>query len=162
MTKRRIALTGSTAFLHGVELEPLAFQFDHDVSLHGIKRLNLNGCNIHRQWVGLDFLGRTALATPVSWFRRISFNGQIDTRLRLRVEAIDRQFLERDFPGDDSGNLYRGEGRANLDYRGEDFGPYRQHYAKITNEEEDETLRHQRRLRRCLGYRRSEGDCGLR
>jgi len=120
--------------------DPLSYrvQFDHDSSLHGIKRLNMNGCNAWRQWTGLDFLRRVNMPTPRTWFRRLNFNGTDDTQWHLRVEAIDRLFLERTHPGDDDGNLYRGIGQANLDYRGEDFGPYRNNYEKHSNEEEDD------------------------
>lgn len=133
---RGIRLRGNSAR----SCNPLSYriQFDHDVDFDGIKRLNLNGCNANRQWAGLDFLRRTGIPTPRNWFRAVSFNGQVDSRLRLRVESVDAQFLEKSLPGDDDGNLYRGEGQANLDYRGEDFGDYRRHYAKVTNEEEDD------------------------
>jgi hypothetical protein len=113
-------------------------QFDHDVDLHGIKRLNLNGCNSFRQWIGLDFLRRTGMPAPAAWFRRVSLNGQLESDWHLRVEVIDRQFLESHLPGDDDGNLYRGINQANLDYRGEDAGRYRPHYGKVTNEREDD------------------------
>jgi hypothetical protein len=119
---------------------PLSYrlQFDHDVSLHGIKRVNMNGCNSFRQWLGLDFLWRTGVPAPQSWFRRLSFNGQLEGNWHLRVEAIDGDFLERALAGDADGNLYRGRGQANLDYRGGDFNDYRSDYRKDTNEEEND------------------------
>ncbi len=115
---------------------PLSYrvQFDHDVDFHGIKRLNLNGCATGRQWIGLDLLRRTGIPTPRAWFRRLSINGDLQSGWFLRVETIDDAFLEHTMPGDDSGNLYRGRSQANLDYRGEEFGPYRPHYSKVTNE----------------------------
>ena len=115
---------------------PLSYriQFDHDTDFHGIKRLNINGCAAYRQWIGLDFLRRTDVPTPLAWFRRLSFNGQLENGWYLRVEAIDDSFLERSFPGDADGNLYRGMGNADLDYRGPTAEPYRPHYEKVTNE----------------------------
>ncbi len=120
--------------------DPLSYriQFDHDRSFHGIKRLNLNGCNRQRQWIGLDFLRRTGVPTPQSWFRVLSLNGERETRAHLRVEAIDDSFLTRTMPFDDDGNLYRGVSRANFDYRGEDPDDYRQHFQKRTNEALDD------------------------
>jgi hypothetical protein len=118
--------------------DPLSYrvQFDHDTDFHGIKRLDLNGCNTQRQWIGLDFLSRTGIATPQAWFRKLSLNGVFEPGIHLRVEAIDDQFLERVFPdADQGGNLYRGVNRANLDYRGQDFAPYQGDYEKHTNEE---------------------------
>jgi hypothetical protein len=119
---------------------PLSYriEFSHDRDFHGIKRVNLNGCNADRQWLGLDLLRRSGVATPVTWFRQMAFNGQVSPDLRLRVEMVDEQFLERHFPGDDQGNLYRGVGRANLDYLGESFGAYRPDYPKASNEEADD------------------------
>lgn len=119
---------------------PVSFriQFDHDRSFHGIKRLNLNGCEAQRQWIGLDFLRHVGMFTPHSWFRRVSINGERQATMHLRVEAIDDEFLERVEPNDNDGNLYRGESRANLDYRGVNFAPYRAHYLKRTNEGEDD------------------------
>ena len=116
---------------------PLSYrvQFDHDNDFEGIKRLNINGCNAAQQWSGLDFLTRAGIATPLYWLRSLSFNGQVESGLRLRVESIDQEFLERVYPTDATGNLYRGVGQANLDYRGEDFGNYTNHYQKETNEE---------------------------
>ena len=85
----------------------------------------MNGCSAFRQWIGLDFLRRTGIATPRTWFRRLVLNGVAQDGWHLRVETIDDSFLERTSAGDADGNLYRGMGQANLDYRGDDFGDYR-------------------------------------
>ncbi len=120
--------------------DPLSYrvQFDHDRDFEGAKRLNINGCSVERQWLGLDFLSRTGIATPHGWFRRLAFNGDVHPDPYIRVEAIDRQFLERALSDDDDGNLYRGRGRADLDYRGEEFDPYRPHYEKRTHVASDD------------------------
>jgi len=119
---------------------PLSYriQLDHDHSLDGIKRININGCNVQRQWIGLDFLRRTGIPTPDGWLRRLSINGSVQPDVYLRVEAIDDQFLDRTLDPDDDGNLYRGIGQANLDYRGDNFDRYRGNYDKRTNEESDD------------------------
>ncbi|MEM7230533.1 MAG: lamin tail domain-containing protein [Planctomycetota bacterium] len=120
--------------------DPLSYrvQFDHDLEFEGRQRININGCNAFRQWIGLDVLQRSGLPTPFSYLRRISFNGSLEGGYRIRVEAADEQFLERAIPDDSDGNLYRGESRANLDYRGESFDRYRNNYLKVTNEFEDD------------------------
>jgi spore coat protein CotH len=119
---------------------PLSYriQFDHDRSLDGIKRININGCNVQRQWIGLDFLRRTGIPTPQGWLRRLSINGSVQPDIYLRVETVDDAFLERTLAPDDNGNLYRGLSQANLDYRGDDFDRYRGNYDKRTNEELDD------------------------
>ena len=133
---RGIRLRGSSAR----NCNPLSYriQFDHDSDFHGVKRINMNGCNADQQWLGLDFLRRTGTATPLAWFRRLSFNRELDPGWHLRVEVIRQTFLERVFPNDNDGNLYRGIGQANLDYRGEDAGRYRGDYRKDTNRDEDD------------------------
>jgi hypothetical protein len=108
-------------------------QFDHDVDFHGTKRLNLNGCNVSRQWLGLDSLRRMGIPAPLAWFRRLSLNGRLELDWHLRVEAIDDAFIERAFPGDDQGNLYRCINHADLQYRGDDSIGYRTRYHKVTN-----------------------------
>lgn len=116
--------------------DPLSYrvQFDHDVSLDGMKDLNLNGCNVHRQWIGLDFLSRTGLPTPQSWLRTVALNGSVFPDLFLRVEAIEEEFLERTLPpGTEGGNLYRGVSQANLDYRGDSQSLYEPDYEKHSN-----------------------------
>ena len=133
---RGIRLRGSSAR----SCNPLSYriQFDHDSDFHGIKRINMNGCNADQQWLGLDFLRRTGTATPLAWFRRLSFNRELDPGWHLRVEVIRQDFLERVFPGDSDGNLYRGIGQANLDYRGENADRYRGNYRKDTNRDADD------------------------
>ena len=130
---RGIRLRGQSAR----SCNPLSYrlQLDHDTSFHGLKRLNLNGCNSWRQWIGYDFFRRVGMESPETWFRRLSFNGDVESQWHLRVEPIKSPFLERVFPGDADGNLYRGVSNADLDYRGEDFGNYRGSYRKETNEE---------------------------
>ena len=133
---RGIRLRGSSAR----SCNPLSYriQFDHDSDFHGIKRINMNGCNADQQWLGLDFLRRTGTATPLAWFRRLSFNRELDPGWHLRVEVIRQDFLERVFPNDSDGNLYRGIGQANLDFRGENADRYRDNYRKDTNRDEDD------------------------
>ena len=120
--------------------DPLSYrlQFSHDRDFHGIKRLNLNGCNSWRQWIGFDLLRRSGIHTVATWFRKLAFSGRVETGWHLRIERLDGQFLERAMPDDADGNLYRGVSQANLDYRGETFGPYVGDYRKETNEEEND------------------------
>jgi hypothetical protein len=133
--RRGIRYRGSSAR----SCDPLSYriQFDHDVDLDGIQRLNVNGCATHRQWIGLDFLSQSGIPTPLSFFRRLSLNGAAEEDIFLRLEAVDEQFIERVLPEEDEGgNLYRGVDQANLDYRGEGFSSYRSDYEKHSNEDE--------------------------
>ena len=58
-----------------------------------------------RQRVGLDFFRRAGLIAPASSFRQLVLNASSEG-IYLRVESVDRQFLERYFPEDDGGNLF--------------------------------------------------------
>ncbi|MBN1421324.1 MAG: lamin tail domain-containing protein, partial [Planctomycetes bacterium] len=109
-------------------------EFSHDRPFIGMKRLNLNAWSIERQWYAADIMTRAGIPTPTSWFRELTINGQ-PQGLLLRVEAVDGQFLEEHFPGDDDGNLYRGYDQARFDYRGTDPTDYEDDYQKKTHEE---------------------------
>ena len=132
---RGIRLRGNSA--RRCDPRSYRLQFDHDIDFEGRKRININGCNVERQFLGLDTLRRSNIPTPRAYYRHLTFNTQ-DDGIHLHVEALDDDFLDRVFPGDSDGNLYRGERQANLDYRGEDFGPYRSNYSKRTNEALDD------------------------
>ncbi len=124
-------------------------QLTHDERFEGITRLNLNALDVQLAMVGLDFLRRADIPSPQT--RPVAF---VVNRLFAeappaasairyggvyqRLEAIDEDFLSREFPGDDDGNLYRpvdtGSGSGNLDYLGEDnLDRYQARYIKASN-----------------------------
>ncbi|MEM7261901.1 MAG: lamin tail domain-containing protein [Planctomycetota bacterium] len=112
-------------------------QFPDDQKFRGLKRLNFNSQNPHRQLLGNRAFRRFGLPYPLTVPVSLRFNGETDERY-VYVEAYDDEFLSRHFGGaDNGGNLYRGlNGR--LQFRGdEDLGPYRNRYSLITETRED-------------------------
>ncbi len=124
-------------------------QFTHEERFEGTTRLNLNVQDIHRAFVGLDFLRRADIPSPqtrpAAFVVNRLFGDAVpaNTSIRYggiyqRMEAVDEDFLSREFPGDDDGNLYRpvvtSDGSGNLTYLGEDrLEDYQERYIKITN-----------------------------
>ncbi len=95
------------------------------------RKLILNSVKVDRQYIGLECFDRLGLPAPKKQFVAVDFNGVMVPRY-LEVERTDSDMMRRLF-GDGDGNLYRGVEQANLDYRGEEFGPYIPHYTKETN-----------------------------
>lgn len=118
--------------------EPKSYRVDFTRSRYfgAIRKLNLNAHEPDRQWIGLEAFKRLRLPAPEKSMAALVFNRAFVPRY-IQVERTDRQMMARVF-GDGSGNLYRGEEQANLDYRGENPDAYRPHYAKETNEREDD------------------------
>lgn len=121
-------------------------QFTDDESFDGITDLNLNAEGSLASHLAADFFRRADMPVfqtrPVAYTLNRSWNAR-HGGIYLRVEHVDRFFLERQFPGDSDGNLYRGlnpsgEGEADLSYRGSDPDDYLSSYAKRTNQEEND------------------------
>jgi len=108
---------------------------------HGIRKLNLNAQNIWRQILGNDFIHRSGIQSIQFWPANVWIDGQLD-RGYLRVEALDSDYLNRNFSSfDAAGNLYRGQrgggGRqGKLSWYGEDPSDYMDIFDKITNVDE--------------------------
>lgn len=110
--------------------------FNDEKKFHGVKRLNLNFLEPHRQLLANDLFRRAGLPYPLT--APVSLRMERSNQSRyVRVEAYDEEFLGRFFGGDDDGNLYRSVNGSLTDLGGNprDYdGPYR----KITNEEEND------------------------
>jgi len=121
-------------------------QFSHDRRFEDIKRLNLNAQDTYRAHLATDFFRRADVPTFQSRIVAFTLNlnfGNAYGGIYERVEAVDRDFLRRTFPGDDEGNLYRGRDfggsrEANLSYRGNDPSEYEGIYEKKTNQLEND------------------------
>jgi hypothetical protein len=127
----------------------MRIDFPHDNTWKSVRSINLNTQYTYTQVAG-SALGRLAglpcaEATPV----QVRINGanlaQSGGQMYgayVHVEVIDSDFVQRYFPQDDGGNLYkcmRSNGpEADLTYRGEQAGPYRPSYLKRTNKALDD------------------------
>lgn len=118
-------------------------QFSHDQRFEEIKRLNLLAVDPQLSHLAADFLRRSDVPTFQSRVVAVTLNrryGGAHGGIYARAEAVDGDFLERAFPGDDGGNLYRamdpsGSAEGDLVYRGPDPDDYVDSYDKRTNEE---------------------------
>ena len=118
--------------------EPKSYRinFSQTRNFGQIRKLNLNGINIERQYIGFEAFKRARLPIQEKQFVSLVFNRTFVPSY-LQVERSDGDMVTRVF-GNGKGNLYHGLEQANLDYRGEKPDPYRVNYVKKTNKLEDD------------------------
>lgn len=110
----------------------------------GIEKMNLvgqhNDPSLLRYWMSLTTLTNNALVSSRTSFVKLYINGQYKG-LYLNVEHIDDEFLQKRFPGDDEGNLYKCTWGADLKYEGSSpsayYGPYELKTNKSANDYSD-------------------------
>jgi hypothetical protein len=101
------------------------------------EKLNLVSDELAREFLLWDLFQRAGLPASQAKFVSLFINEGYQG-LYLDVEQVDEYLLARQFPGDDGGNLYRGEPGADLSYLGPDPDAYRPIYLKKTNEADDD------------------------
>ncbi|MDX9753520.1 MAG: CotH kinase family protein [bacterium] len=118
--------------------DPHSYRVDFSSTRYfgSIRKLNLNGHNVSRQYIGMKAFQRLGLPAPEVQLVSLLFNDAY-TPAYLQVERCDRDMMNRVFH-DPSGNLYRGIERANFDYLGPEKSAYKPYYTKINNELEDD------------------------
>jgi hypothetical protein len=124
---------GSSARSH----DPRSFRIEltHDETRPEGRVLFFNALEPARQHLGMATFTLAGVPAPYARFTALGLNDGFWTSY-VNVERLDGFFLERWFPGDDDGNLYRGvrcTQLADLDYRGEKSAPYECSYDKVTN-----------------------------
>lgn len=123
--------------------------FPNDSDWKDVTAINLNSQQPHAQLFGSALYRHAGLPTQEARAVHVLLNGE-DLAVAnpdpfpyyVCNEVLDSDFIDRQFPHDSSGNLYRGirltgDG-ANLAYEGEDPDPYRENYFKRTNTSEDD------------------------
>jgi len=106
-------------------------EFTSGQKFKGIEKMNLvgqhNDPSLLRYWMSLTTLTNNSLVSSRTSFVKLYINGQYKG-LYLNVEHIDDEFLQKRFPGDDEGNLYKCTWGADLKYQGANqsayYGPY--------------------------------------
>ena len=118
--------------------------FPHDHTWKSVRSINLNAQYTHVQVAGSALCRLAGLPTAEATPVQVRINGanlaQSGSRMYgayVHVEVIDSDFVQRSFPQDDGGNLYKcmrtfGP-EANLTYRGDQADDYRLSYLKRTN-----------------------------
>lgn len=123
--------------------------FPNDDDWKGVTAINLNSQQPHAQLFGSALYRHAGMPTQEARAVHVIVNGgdlaaDDPTPFPYYVcnEVLDTDFVDRQFPNDSSGNLYRGIRLtgigADLHFEGEDPDPYRENYFKRTNTGEDD------------------------
>ncbi len=133
-------------------LTPISFRinFVHDDPWRGVTALNINSKYPYSQLMGSALFRLAGLAAANATVIQLRVNGLnravLDDLMYgsyAAVEVLDRDFVDRHFPYDRTGNLYRLKDASNsgvpgLAYEGDDAHAYRDTYFKQTNEASDD------------------------
>jgi hypothetical protein len=119
--------------------EPRSYRINFPATrlFNGIQRLNLVGDHISREALTYDLFQRAGMTASDTEFVDLFINSDYQA-LYITIEQVDELFLSAHFPGDETGNLYRGQDGADLTYRGSNPDDYRPYYLKKTNEGTDD------------------------
>ena len=118
----RIRYRGRTS-----RLEPqksYRIDFPEGYAFDNVTELNLNGFRPEYQILAWDFVGRLGGLYPCDVQPVQLVLNNTFSPLLCRIESVDGNFLDQAFPGDNHGNLYRGDHKADLRYLGEDPSLY--------------------------------------
>ncbi len=104
---------------------------------NGIEKINLNGehndPSILRSYLSAYLLKSGDLISPRNSYVKLFINNEYKG-LYLNVEHIDEEFIQKRFPNDDNGNLYKSSYGADLTYLGSNPSNYFNLYELKTNE----------------------------
>ncbi|HEC03269.1 MAG TPA: hypothetical protein ENI81_06990, partial [Phycisphaerales bacterium] len=136
---------------HGSRNDPpnnYRLNLPHDRPWKGVTAVNLNTKYTYYQLAGNALLRLSGLPQPYVTAVQVRINGEnlaVSGREMYgsyaHVEVVNSDFADRHFPDDGAGNAYkcmRDAGPADFQYRGENFGSYRNSYLKRTNTAEDD------------------------
>ncbi|MFQ6100381.1 MAG: CotH kinase family protein [Anaerolineae bacterium] len=116
---------------------PYRIKFPDAHEFEDRERINLVSDKLAREALTHDLFQRVGLPAPDTRFVTLYINENREGDY-LDVEQVDNDFLEAHFPGDDNGNLYRGQDGADLSYRGPNADSYRPYYLKKNNQDADD------------------------
>ncbi len=104
---------------------------------NGLEKMNLNGehndPSILRSYLSAYILISGELISPRNSYVKLFINNEYKG-LYLNVEHIDEEFIQKRFPNDDNGNLYKASYGADLTYLGSNASNYYNLYELKTNE----------------------------
>ena len=109
--------------------------------IQGIDTLNLNNAfkdpSYVREKIYYELARDSGLKAPRTNYSALYVNG-IYWGLYFLTEDIDGEFLENHLGPGENGNMYKGDPRGTLEWRGPDTAPYRREYEKDNNEDADD------------------------
>ncbi|MCC0704201.1 CotH kinase family protein [Clostridioides sp. ES-S-0049-02] len=101
-------------------------KYNTSQSMEGLTQLNLNNCysdpSYMREFLTYSVCEEMGLATPEFAYAKVSINGEYHG-LYLAVEGLKESYLENNF-GDVTGDLYKSDEGASLQYEGDDPDSY--------------------------------------
>lgn len=118
-------------------------QIRTDAFTPGARLGSLSTLNLHnafkdpsyiREKVYSELAAAAGLTVPRTNYAALYING-IYWGLYVLTEEVDSEFLENHFGAGETGNLYKGEPRGTLEWRGPDAADYEQDYRKLNNRE---------------------------
>ena len=129
----------------GVPPNNYRVNFPHDRPWQNVTSININSKYPHSQLAGSAIFAMAGLEAADATAVHVRVNG-IDLAVSgspmfgsyVAVEPLDGEFVDKHFPDDNAGNLYRCRFSANLVFEGTDPNTYRDRYTKQTNEELDD------------------------
>lgn len=107
----------------------------------GIGTINLNNAfkdpSFVREKVYYELANSLGIAAPRVNYAAVYINGQY-WGLYFLTEQVDKTLVAGRFGESEDGNLFKGEPRGTLEYRGDDKSIYKQNYELETNEKADD------------------------
>lgn len=139
-----VRLKGNSSYSAPTSDYKKPFKIDFDVfkpgqDFDGLERLNFSNSmkdpTMLREKIFFDFLRMQGLKAPRCTFARVYMN---DTYwgFYVMVEQIDDNYLDDNF-GNEAGNLFKGDSRGTLEWKGTDQQLYKGSYELNTNEDEN-------------------------
>lgn len=109
--------------------------------INGIDTLNLHNAfkdpSYVREKIYYEIAREAGLKAPRTNYAALYVNGEY-WGLYFLTEDIDGEFLENHIAAKENGNLYKGDPRGTLEWRGADPSPYKLEYEKDNNEDSDD------------------------
>lgn len=109
--------------------------------IEGIDTLNLNNAfkdpSYLREKIYYELAREAGLKAPRVNHAALYVNGEY-WGLYFLTEDIDGEFLENHVAAKENGNMYKGDPRGTLEWRGPDAAPYKREYEKDNNEDADD------------------------
>jgi hypothetical protein len=109
--------------------------------IQGIDTLNLHNAfkdpSYVREKIYYELAREAGLKASRTNYAALHVNGEY-WGLYFLTEDVDGEFLENHVGAKENGNLYKGDPRGTLEWRGTDPGPYRREYEKDNNEDDDD------------------------
>ncbi|MBN1671303.1 MAG: lamin tail domain-containing protein [Kiritimatiellae bacterium] len=140
-----IRYRGSSSRLSYTGPKSYRIELPRGEKIDGFRELNLNACNPLLQHLGMGAFADNGLLAPRTRVCRLWLNNDLQTQsgeawldeskggVYVQVDKIGQDFVERDYPGADWGNLYR---NGDLVWHGTDPAAYASAgYVKETNVE---------------------------